>query len=88
MVPELETVKNVAHIEVLVLATPVEVWLVLAFWHAFFRPFWKTSLGSSHPNGWCWKRQNLAPGQRSHLGEVNGECFSWAETDGHQLGRR
>ena len=47
MVPELETVKNVAILRLVLGYTLLEAWWVLAFPHAFFRPFWKTPPQSS-----------------------------------------
>lgn len=74
MVPGVGDVKNVAHIE----AIPgYACWKSanLAFWHAFFRPF--EDLPKAARSKWLVLEEtgNLAPGQRSHLGEVNGECF-------------
>ena len=47
MVPELETVKNVAILRLVLGYTLLEAWWVLAFRHAFFRPFWKIPPQSS-----------------------------------------
>lgn len=62
MVPELETVKNVAHIEASSWLRSVGSLVGLGFLACFFQTLLEDpSPKQPDPNGWCWKRQGIWP---------------------------